>query len=470
MSMGVHVGHGGRKPHAATTARLHLGTTIDELQRISTCMIGAPVPASLAHQAVIGMEMSLLRQGWPVGRALGALPDVRKQLGLGRPAFREAITVLEARGLLDVRRGPGGGLFVGAPALEDVVGAVLMYLALAGETAACIVEFRLVVWRMVVSAAIQRGVVPSAHGDPRGFAIDLAERTRNPTMVLLVQLVDMLVRTTACGDAPDSNAALDAAIRAGDLGAAHAQLDELVGPIAADAPIIALDFAERAFSLSGRKSAMALAARLTHELSDRSATQEAEWQTAERLGYTDAVVRQARRILQDFGLVRCRQGRRGAELAPPTAPTGVIRLLAPCLMASAMSPLDEREAISFLLGYAPVLAVRRGTAGGAAPVVRSIPLPGPDAFEVLTLENHLLEMSGNSLLAIVVRSLGVANILAAGDPLPPEDVREVDEINRSLLQAIERGDAAAVDTLTRAKLAIMQRPAVRHCGRMQGRS
>ena len=89
-----------------------VGPGIDELQRISGCMLGEVAPASLAHEAVLDMEMGLLRQGWPVGQSLGALPDVRKRLGLGRPAFREAVTILEARGLLDVRRGPGGGLFV----------------------------------------------------------------------------------------------------------------------------------------------------------------------------------------------------------------------------------------------------------------------------------------------------------------------------------------------------------------------
>lgn len=147
------------------------GAGTDELQRISACMLGAQIPASLAHEAVHGMEMCLLGQGWPVGRSLGALPDVRTRLGLGRPAFREAITILEARGLLDVRRGPGGGLFVAAPALEDVVGAVLMYLALTGETFALIEEFRLLVWRMIVNAAVQRHVSLPLAADAGGLGL-----------------------------------------------------------------------------------------------------------------------------------------------------------------------------------------------------------------------------------------------------------------------------------------------------------
>ena len=452
-----------RGPHlAAMNAERVFGAGTDELQRISACMLGAQMPASLAHEAVHGMEMCLLGQGWPVGRSLGALPDVRTRLGLGRPAFREAITILEARGLLDVRRGPGGGLFVAAPALEDVVGAVLMYLALTGETFALIEEFRLLVWRMIVDAAVQRHPrLPQPVTTPGswGFAADLAEQTGNTTMALLAKLAEMLVRTSQRDADPARDDALDAMIRQGDLTKAFERLDALAGPVPRDAPVVTLEVAERAFSLSGRKSAMALAARMTRELTARAGAQEAEWETAERLGYTDAVVRQARRILQDFGIVRCRQGRKGAELAPPAAPTGVIRLLAPFLMASAMSASDEKEAIAFLVGEAAVLAARRVQAGGAVPITCFPSPPMPDPFEALALENHLLELSGNPLLAIVVRSLGVASIFASADPLPPIDVRDVTAINRRILQAIELGDVGAVAALARLKMEVMQHPA-----------
>jgi DNA-binding FadR family transcriptional regulator len=438
------------------------GPGVDELQRISGCMLGDVAPASLAHEAVLDMEMGLLRQGWPVGRWLGALPDVRKRLGLGRPAFREAVTILEARGLLDVRRGPGGGLFVAAPALEDVAGAVLMHLALAGETHACIEQFRLLVWRMIVQVAAERRVAAlpgSAGASVWGFAADLAEHVGKTTMALLARLAEILVRTSQGSEAPGHDRALEAAIAQGDLGKAFARLDDLAGPVNQSSAIVALELAERAFSLSGRKSAMALAARLTRELSGRPGTQEAEWETADRLGYTDGVVRQARRILQDFGIVRCHQGRKGAELAPPRAPTGVIRLLAPCLVASATPALDIREAITFLMCSAPVLAARRakGAGGDIAPAASSA--PASEAFEALALENLLLDLSGNPLLAIIVRSLGLANIFVTSEPLAPPDRWDVMAINRRILQAVEARDVASAGLLARVKLEIMQRPA-----------
>jgi DNA-binding FadR family transcriptional regulator len=439
---------------------LALGVGSDNVQRVGACMIGAVSPSSLAHEAVLGMEMDLLRQGWPVGQSLGALPDVQKRLGLGRPASREAITILEARGLLDVRRGPGGGLFVAAPALEDVAGAVLMYLALTGGTHASIKEFRLLVWRMVVTVAVQRRVAPppsSATSGERRFATALAEQTGNTTLLMLARLAEMLVRISNGEEAPVADHGLEVAIERGNLSQAFERLDELAGTVNKDAPIVALEVPERGFSLSGRKSAMALAARMARELSKCERTHEAEWETADRLGYTNAVVRQARRILQDFGIVSCQQGRKGAGLAPPAAPTGVIRLLAACLVASSASGPDIREVIPFIMSTAPVLAAELVRSSGGAPVLRFASPPSPDELEVLSLDNRLLELSGNPLLAIVVRSLGYASIFIANDaPIPPH-LGEVIALNRRILQAIEAGDVEAAGILAQTKLRVMQR-------------
>ena len=83
------------------------------------------------------------------------------------------------------------------------------------------------------------------------------------------------------------------------------------------APSIGLEAMERGFAWSGRKSAMALAARMSREMINQPEKLEAEWETADRLGYSDAVVRQARRILQDFGIVQCQRGRKGALWTAP---------------------------------------------------------------------------------------------------------------------------------------------------------
>jgi DNA-binding FadR family transcriptional regulator len=331
----------------------------------------------LAHEAVANIELQLLQRGWPVGEALGSIPDFQRMLGLGRPACHEAIIILEARGFLDVRRGRRGGLFVAAPTLEVVVGAMLMYLAASGASAECIREFRLLVWRMVVQAAIERDVAdvdPVCGAGQWGFAFELALHIGNPAMALVAQICELLVRTCGGRHSPLRDAALEASIKSRDLPGACRRLDTLVGPMDLASPILALETVEHWFAGCERRLAMSLSARMTREMIRHPDTAEAEWETADRLGYSELVVRQARRILQDFGIARCRKGSKGALRAAPAGPAGVIRQLTPCLMASGMTAQDGAEVFSFL-----------------------------------AMQAHSLELADNPILAIVTRSLGLAS-------------------------------------------------------------
>lgn len=334
--------------------RFSLGKISDDARRVRFCAIGADSQtANLAHEAVSDVEMHLLQSGWPVGEALGAIPDIQKILGLGRPACREAIIILEARGLLEVRRSRKGGLFVAAPTAEDVVGAMLMYLAISGVRTECVHEFRVLVWRMVVETAIKRRVAGEPFGEVGewGFAFDLAQRIGNPAMVLASQIAEMLVLTCAGRPAPVRDALLETAIKARDLSPALSRLEVLAGgPVALTEPVLALEMIEHRLVWSERRGAVSLAAKMTREMIHNPDTVEAEWETADRFGYPDLVVRQARRILQDFGIVRCRRGSRGVLWRPAAGPAGVIRMLTPCLMASGMTASDNTEAFYFLAG------------------------------------------------------------------------------------------------------------------------
>ena len=234
-----------------------LGKASADAQRLMSCIIGADDSSgNLAHEAVAAVEMHLLQRGWPVGEALGGLPQVQKDLGLGRPACREAMIILEARGLLDVRRGPGGGLFVAAPTAQDVVGAMLMYLTLSGASGACIQEFRLLVWRMVVEAAIERGLgapVTAANAGEEGFAVDLAQRIGNPAMATAAQVAEMLVRACEGRAAPAHDGLLQRALRARDTRQAFSRLEDLADPTDLTSPVLALESMERSLAWSGHK-------------------------------------------------------------------------------------------------------------------------------------------------------------------------------------------------------------------------
>jgi DNA-binding FadR family transcriptional regulator len=423
--------------------------------------------ATLAHKAVSHVEMQFLQNGWPVGEALGSIPDFQRLLGLGRPACHEAIIILEARGFLDVRRGRKGGLFVAAPTAEVVVGAMLMYLAISGESAECIQDFRSLVWRMVVQATIKRGISdfdPVGGPGQWGFAFDLAQRIGNPAMALAAQIAEMLVRTCEGRHAHVRDEALETAIRMRDVSGAFHRLEALAGPVDLAAPLLALETVEHRFARSERRSAMSLAARMTREMIHRPDAAEAEWETADRLGYSDLVVRQARRILQDFGIAQCRKGSKGALLAQPAGPAGVIRQLTPCLMASGMTEHDGTEAFCFLATSAARLGAERAGLHSST-LTRKIGsfANSVDLGDLLRTENLLLELSGNPLLSIMARSLGLAN-LPRERPIGMPSRADVVVANHRILRAVEAGDGETAAALARGKAEALQQLADSNVG------
>jgi len=437
------------------------GKASDDVQRLTSCIVGGDDPAgSLAQKAVSTVEMHLLQRGWHAGESLGAFSEFQKDLGLGRPACRQAVIILEARGLLDVRRGPGGGLFVTTPTAEDVVGAMLMYLIINGADRDCIPEFRLLMWRMVVEAAIDSGAgahATAANASEWGFAVDLARRIGKPVMALAAQIAEMLVRACEGRPAPAHDVLLDRAVKARHRGQAICRLEDLANPMDLAAPLLALEAMERGFAGSARKSPMALAARMTWEMICRKEKLEAEWETADRLGYSEVVVRQARRILQNFGVVRCQRGRKGALWGPLASPAGVIRLLAPCLIASGMTRRDNAEAAKFLVCSALRLVAERATESGHAQTrVLSSFANRLELIDLIDSENQLLELAGNPLLSIMTRSLGLANLPSAEMGMSPQSRVAIVALNHRILRAVEAGDAETIRFLARAKEDLIQ--------------
>lgn len=68
----------------------------------------------------------------------------------------------------------------------------------------------------------------------------------------------------------------------------------------------------------------------------------------------------------------------------------------------------------------------------------------------------MLDLSGNALLAIVVRSLGLANIFVDNELPVLSDRSHMIAFNRRILQAIEVGDAARAAAISRSKFEVMQ--------------
>ncbi|GAA2888323.1 FCD domain-containing protein [Streptosporangium fragile] len=68
--------------------------------------------SSIAETLVERMEEAIRSSSLGPGHRLGTKEDLRQQFGVASATLAEAIRVLRLRGVLDVRPGPGGGIFV----------------------------------------------------------------------------------------------------------------------------------------------------------------------------------------------------------------------------------------------------------------------------------------------------------------------------------------------------------------------
>jgi len=74
----------------------------------------SPRDSSVGRRNVVASAVEALRErifALPDGELIGSLPDLAKALGVGIVTIQQAARILEHEGLLDVRRGPGGGYY-----------------------------------------------------------------------------------------------------------------------------------------------------------------------------------------------------------------------------------------------------------------------------------------------------------------------------------------------------------------------
>lgn len=87
----------------------------------------------LAAKATEQLRAIILAQ--PPQTQIGALPDIAKLLGVGIATVQQVARVLEHEGLLEVRRGPGGGYFGTRPDVAALERSVAAYLRVRGSDA-----------------------------------------------------------------------------------------------------------------------------------------------------------------------------------------------------------------------------------------------------------------------------------------------------------------------------------------------
>lgn len=170
--------------------------------------ISAPAvvaPEKLAVQVARRIEQEIIERQWPIGEVLGSETALREQFGVSRSILREAIRVLEHSQVVQMRKGPGGGLVVGTPDPTPAVRGLVIYLEYAGATVEQLVNARFIFERMAIAAMSEslteigvRELRSSASGDdsrlPENFHISLGRLSGNPVLEVYI---DILVRLSA---------------------------------------------------------------------------------------------------------------------------------------------------------------------------------------------------------------------------------------------------------------------------------
>jgi GntR family transcriptional repressor for pyruvate dehydrogenase complex len=132
-----------------------------------------PIRATRTFEAAIEhLTEAVERAGLRTGDRLPNEGELAAQLGISKPTLRQALRVLELSGLVDVRRGKSGGIFVAT----DLVPAVALYSAVKLEEDAAIdvLRARRVLERAVAHEAIRRASAADFAAIER--TIDLLER------------------------------------------------------------------------------------------------------------------------------------------------------------------------------------------------------------------------------------------------------------------------------------------------------
>lgn len=394
-------------------------------------------PARLAETLARRIEDDIAALKVPPGDALGSLRDLAERYSVGRAVTREAIGILERRGLGSLRPGPAGGFIVKKPQVDSIGEELADYFRAMGITLPQLLDAReavdLMIARLAANArpssmAIGRlELAAQTNGLSGHLALrsELARLTRQPAIMPLVKCLDILTQDFAADELaseqmiarmPLATAPLRRALAHGDpdraaaeAGRFHAELTQFLRPqeTTTEAPI-----AEVSRSSDERTLASLVARKLATEIVRSGTTGQrlgSEWDLCERFSVSRLTLRQAIRLLQDSGLVECRRGRGNGLVVRNRRGTGTIRLVLAYLIGQQMDVTAAGTILFQLNCFVPALAVSRADAEQRekleallAKIEQSDPF---DRYDLLNLVHFVSRLAESPVIDLFSRCL-----------------------------------------------------------------
>jgi DNA-binding FadR family transcriptional regulator len=462
----------------------------------------SPVPGArdpkLAERIAAAIESDVLRDGWPVGKAIGSEDQLAERYGVGRAVIREAIRLAEHRQVVRMRRGRSGGLHVVEPDVSAVTDSLAIFLQYARADLDDLIEARTVLEVFAATAAAAAppqgaaaaaletaaaaaleaaaGEEPGCSDQPTGPAARrlhelVAQATGNAALLLFIQAIAALTDRLAgqggqavpvagrrspgqrrhqaiAAAIVDGQAAEAADLMGADMLALQRTAKRLAAQPGRPEPAVTVPEAGRA----PQRPADLLAARIQREIMDLG------WPVGESLGFEAdllqrygigrAQFREAVRILENHSVVRMQRGAAGGMLVAAPDGRAVVRVTSLYLTYQGMNTAHIHDLREQLETATLRLTIDRLTDAGIRGLEALLELertwPDHD-FRAVSHDLHavIAELSGNRTLALlqsIVMQL-TAERLHSGDPQrvtePPDATRRA---HRAIVDAIVARD------------------------------
>lgn len=366
---------------------------------------GEPARRLAADKLARLIEDDIVALGLLPGSALGSMRELTERYGQGRSVVREAVSLLERRGLGRMRPGPCGGFVLAKPTLESIGIELARHLRDAGTDARALHDARAVHqlmlgWQTAATAPVVRLL---------GHCLDAFE--------------------PLCGGEAETAAETRPATRQGNsLPAAIAR--QLAAEIAR----------------TGRAGV-----RLG-----------SEWDLCERFVVSRLTLRQAIRLLQDSGLVECRRGRGNGLVVRDRSATGSIRLVLAYLIGEQLDPMSAGTSLFQLNAHVPALAVHRADATQRHSLAAALArLEAGDSFErydLLALVHGVSRLADSPIIDLFSRCLAAYEARfhpSLAERLPASAQASYFRLVRQLLERLPVGSDEGLEQARSESAALM---------------
>jgi DNA-binding FadR family transcriptional regulator len=111
---------------------------------------------SRAQDVAEEIESELLARRTPVGASLGRRTDIMERFAVSPTVINEALRILRERGLVEVKPGPGGGVFVAAQPPQVRLGALDLWFTATSSDPLELFEARAHLEDLLTSVAVDR--------------------------------------------------------------------------------------------------------------------------------------------------------------------------------------------------------------------------------------------------------------------------------------------------------------------------